>query len=61
METWISFEFMLCLLRTGCDVVVNRGAVCLSLLRGEEDSLLFSFDSEFRCVCSMAGEFWCEG
>ena len=39
------FEFILCLLRTGCDVVVNRCAVCLSLLRGKDDSLFFFFNA----------------
>ena len=39
------FEFILCLLRSGCDVVVNCCAVCLSLLRGVDDSLFFFFNA----------------
>ena len=41
----ISFEFILCVLRTGCDVVVNRCAVCLLLLRGNDESLFFFFNA----------------
>ena len=57
----ISFEFVLCLLRTGCDVVVNHCAVCLSLLRGVDDSLFFflnalSFLRQRVSMCLLDGK-----
>ena len=45
VEISISFELMRCVLRTGCDVLVNRGAVCLSPLCGKDDSLFFFFNA----------------
>ena len=41
----ISSEFILCLLHTGCDVVVNRCAVCLSLQRGVFDAVFCFFNA----------------
>ena len=45
VEISISFELIRCLLPTGCDVVVNRCAVCLSPLRGKDDSFFFFFNA----------------
>lgn len=67
IEISISLEFMLCLLRTCCDVVVNCCVVCLSLLRDVFDPfssssmLSLSFDNKFQCVLLVVGESKCEG
>lgn len=55
-----SFEFLLCVLCTGCDVVMNRCAVCLLLLRGKDDSLsfflnAFSFLRQRVSMCLLDG------